>query len=383
MLVSEQPPAGRVRPKASALAERSAALAARQSAIDERLARRAALDDELRLLGYRDVAAKAATPAPTAPPRPGQRCLVCGEVKPIVAAGLAVDLAARRATYRGEPIRMGALQVELLALLLRRPGRWVTAEALSQAVYGLPYAEMRGDRAAPPPEARRPAGGDRNETWGPARVSHRERGVKHRFCGLCSGQSKLLGRLNAPIKDAMAGRAQNPEHVPLVLVHRAPATVSAELGTVGKFEHAGFSAPLGLTDSRQIGVALAKPRYKGVSPSLAVVRALGSRVGDLEAGEVRLPRGAAARIGAMPLVWADRKEVRLAGAAGARNVAPVIGRAAAISPRCGSVSAAPFRAISRRLVPGLEPLATVQALARVRVQICSHATFSQNRLAGV
>lgn len=62
------------------------------------------------------------------------------------------------------------------------------------------------------------------------------------FCGL--RQTKLLFCADAAIKQLVAGRAQNPDHVPLSVGGEPPCPVASELGFVRYLKNAAFSASL-------------------------------------------------------------------------------------------------------------------------------------------
>ena len=98
------------------------------------------------------------------------------------------------------------------------------------------------------------------------------------FCGLGSGQSKLGRCEYSAIKQLVAGRAENPDHVRLSVFHLPPNSVSAVFRFMRQLYNSILAACL--AGSRQIWKFAAKPgnHSRVLEWPVFVVRILGGRV---------------------------------------------------------------------------------------------------------
>lgn len=80
------------------------------------------------------------------------------------------------------------------------------------------------------------------------------------FCGLY--EAKFLSRANAAIEELVAGRAQNPDHVPLGIGDDAPSAVSLKFWLVGNLKYPRLATAF--TCCWKVWIAPSEPTDHGV-----------------------------------------------------------------------------------------------------------------------
>jgi hypothetical protein len=132
------------------------------------------------------------------------------------------------------------------------------------------------------------------------------------FCGLVLRQPKLLYREYSAIKQLVARRTQNPNHVRLRVFHLAPHAISTVFRLMRQLDNSILSA--GLTGFWQVWefASQAGNHARIFERSSCVINCLGTRILPVKRAPLHLRRLSSAILGAVASVtiWRRNLEVR-------------------------------------------------------------------------
>lgn len=154
------------------------------------------------------------------------------------------------------------------------------------------------------------------------------------FCGFLLGKSQLCGRADSPIEQPMTGWTQNPDHMPLTVLHFATSIHAAKFWPMSNFDDSRFSA--GFTRLGKIGILAIKALHNcAASGAPRIVDGLYVRLAMVKSSTLLFASLLCARFRAVSTVrrWQDDFEVRTAHLAVAASTGNIGLLSAPKSPR--------------------------------------------------